>query len=80
MDKILEAYEEMLVELTMKDLPKIKATVLNKAQNGKRLAKEFERYFQSMINNIDDLEGKDGVRIMNAESSLKQMAKKLGFS
>jgi hypothetical protein len=80
MDNIREAYEEMLVELTMKDLPKIKATVLNKAQNGKRLAKEFEKYFQSMINNVDDLEGKDGVRLMNAEGALRNAAKKLGFS
>lgn len=80
MDNIREAYEEMLVELTMKDLPKIKATVLNKAQNGKRLAKEFEKYFQSMIDNVDDLEGKDGVRLMNAEGALKNAAKKLGFS
>jgi hypothetical protein len=38
------------------------------------------RWFQSMLRNIDDLESREGMKIMNAHSKIKEAAKKLGFS
>jgi hypothetical protein len=37
------------------------------------------RYFQAMSRNIDDMEGRDGMKIMTVHGKIKEAAKSVGI-
>jgi hypothetical protein len=77
----MSKFENHLDELrvTKKRTPKISAQIKKRAMEGQRLSKELSRWFEAMLRNIDDLEGKDAMKIMNIQSKIKEAAKSVGI-
>jgi len=77
----MSKFENHLDELrvTKERTPKISAQIKKRAVEGARLAKELSRWFEAMLRNIDDLDGKDAMKIMNMQGKIKEAAKSVGI-
>ena len=87
MDKILEAYEEILDErlksagemYKLGDMKNLKKPTYKAAQDGKRLAKELSLWFESMMRNIDKLEVSYVKKIETVHKNIKKIANSIGI-
>jgi hypothetical protein len=77
----MSKFENHLDELrvTKERTPKIAAQIKKRAMEGQRLSKELSRWFEAMLRNIDDLDGKDAMKIMNMQGKIKEAAKSVGI-
>jgi len=80
MDNIREAYEEMLDELrvTKERTPKIAATIKRRAVESEVNAKKVMDWFTRILKDIDDIDSKDAMKIMNISGELKKLAEWVG--
>ena len=77
----MSKFTDYLTELrvTKERSPKIAAQIKKRAEEGQRLSKELSKWFDAMMRNIDDLDGKDAMKIMNIQGKIKEAAKSVGI-
>ncbi len=75
----MSKFNSYLTDAKIKDTPKIKAVIMKRVTEGERLSREMMKYFQAMARNIDDMEGRAGMKIMNVHSKIKEAAKSVGI-
>jgi hypothetical protein len=75
----MSRFEEHLNEFRVQKerTPKISATLKRRASKGEVDAKKIMDWFNRMLKDIDDLESKDAMRIMNVSGEIKKIAQKL---
>jgi len=75
----MSKFEEHLYELrvTKEKTPKISAQLKRRAIKAEADAQKVLDWFKRTLKDIDDLEGKQAMRLMNAQSTISDLAKKL---
>jgi hypothetical protein len=75
----MSKFEQHLDELrvTKEKSPKIAAQLKKRAIKAEADAQKVLDWFKRTLKDIDDLEGKQAMRLMNAASTIKELANKL---
>ena len=75
----MSKFEQHLDELrvTRERTPKIAAQLKKRAIKGEADAQKVLDWFKRTLKEIDDLEGKQAMRLMNTASAVKELAAKL---
>lgn len=75
----MSKFEQHLDELrvTKERTPKIAAQLKKRAIKAEADAQKVLDWFKRTLKDIDDLEGKQAMRLMNAQSAISELAKKL---
>jgi len=75
----MSKFEQHLDELrvTKERTPKIAAQLKKRAIKAEADAQKVLDWFKRTLKDIDDLEGKQAMRLMNAASTIKELANKL---
>jgi hypothetical protein len=75
----MSKFEQHLDELrvTKEKTPKIAAQLKRRAVKAEADAQKVLDWFKRTMKDIDDLEGKQAMRLMNAASTIGELAKKL---